>query len=140
MEKESVIKSNIATEESELKKNATRILKGAVLAILISLVLLLIFAILLTYTSISENTIVPVIITIVGISILIGSTISTIKIKKNGLLNGGLVALIYVIMLYLASSICLAGFSLTANSIIFLIVGIVTGMVGGIIGVNLNRK
>ena len=118
MEKENTIKPNIITEESEFKKNLIRIIKGSVLAILLSLILLLIFAMLLTYTNLSEQAMVPVIITIVGISIFIGSTISTIKIKKNGLLNGSLVGLIYILLLYLCSSICFAGFSININSII----------------------
>ena len=140
MEKENIIKPNIIKEGSENSKNIFRILKGSIFAIILSLILLLIYAMLLTYTELSESTMVPVIITITGISILIGSTISTIKIRKNGLLNGSLVGLIYVITLYLASSICLTGFLLTLNSFIMLIVGVVTGMIGGIIGVNLNKK
>jgi len=107
MEKENIIKTNVITEESEIKKNAIRIIKGSLFSILLSLILLLIFALLLTYTELSETTIIPVVLTVVGISILVGSTISTRTIKKNGLLNGGIVGLIYIITLYLASSLCI---------------------------------
>ena len=106
MEKENVLKTNIVTEESEFKKNSIRILKGSSFAIMMSIILLTIFALLLSYTQISENTITPVVITVVGISILLGSTIATRKIKKNGLLNGGLVGFIYIAILYIASSLC----------------------------------
>lgn len=140
MEKENTMKPNIAIEQSELKKNSLRILKGSVFAIIISLILLFIFALLLTYTDISETTMVPVVITIVGISILIGSMVSTRTISKNGLLNGGLVGLIYGIILYLSSSLCLVGFSVTIYSLVMIAVAIITGMVGGVIGVNLNHK
>mgnify|MGYP004619373721 CR=1 FL=1 len=133
-------KDNIITEESELKKNSARIIKGSLFAIITSAILLLIFAILLCYTSLSESTILPVILVVTGVSILIGSMISTRKIRKNGILNGGMVGLIYIIILYLISSLFLAGFSLTFNSFIMLVVGIITGMIGGIIGVNTNRK
>ena len=133
-------KDNIITEESEFKKNAIRIIKGSILAIITSTVLLLIFALLLCYTSLSENTIFPVILVITGISILIGSMISTKRIRKNGILNGGMVGVIYIITLYLISSLFLAGFNLTFNSFIMLIIGIITEMIGGIIGVNTNRK
>ena len=131
---------NITTEESEVKKNIIRIIKGSVFAIILSIVFLLIYALILTYTDISESTIIPVVTVIVGISILIGSMVSVRKIRKNGLLNGGIVGLIYVIALYITSSMCLVGFSITLNSLIVLIVGILTGMVGGIIGVNLYKK
>ena len=140
MEKENTIKSNIITEESEFKKNSIRIIKGSIFAILLSLILLLIFAMLLAYTSLSETTMVPVVTIIAGISIFMGSTISTIKIKKNGLLNGSLVGLIYILLLYLCSSIYFAKFSININSIIIICVSVLCGMVGGIIGVNLNKK
>ena len=133
-------KDNIITEESELKKNSVRIIKGSIFAIITSAILLLIFAVLLCYTNLSESTMLPVILVITGISILIGSMMSTRKIRKNGILNGGMVGFIYIIVLYFVSSLFLAGFSLTFNSFIMLIVGIVTGMIGGIIGVNTNRK
>lgn len=50
--------------------NAVKILKGIVISAIITLVLLFIFAILLTYTNLGEKTIGPVIIGITGISIL----------------------------------------------------------------------
>ena len=50
--------------------------KGLMLSLVITFVLLFIFAILMTYTNISENTIDTVIIVITAISILIGSSIS----------------------------------------------------------------
>lgn len=78
---------NITTEESEFKKNIVRIIKGSIFSILFSLVLLLVYAIILTYTNISESTITPVVTIIIGISILIGSIISVRKIRKNGLIN-----------------------------------------------------
>ena len=133
-------KDNIITEESEFKKNLVRIIKGSLFAIITSAILLLFFTVLLCYTSLSENTMLPVVLVVTGISILIGSMVSTRKIRKNGILNGGMVGFIYIIILYLISSLFLAGFSLTFNSFIMVIVGVVTGMIGGIIGVNTNRK
>lgn len=122
------------------RENIIRITKGSIFAIVTSIILLLIYAMLLCYTSLSENTILPVILVITGISILIGSMISTRKIRKNGMLNGGLVGIIYIIILYLTSSLFFVGFSLTLNSFIMLIIGSITGVIGGIIGVNTNKK
>jgi len=121
----------------EINKNIIRVIKGSIFAIMISLILLLIYASLLTYTDISETTMVPVVIAISGISILIGSSISSLKIKKQGMLNGALVGLIYVLFIYILSSILISGFSIDMQSIIMIIVGIIAGMIGGVIGVNL---
>jgi len=124
--------------DNEFKKNIIRISKGSIIAIILTVILLLIFALLLTYTPISENTINPVIIVISGISILVGSSISTLKIRKNGLVNGALVGLIYILTIYLISSITGTGFAINIYSLIMIIVSIITGMIGGIIGVNLK--
>ncbi len=125
-------------KKSEFSKNVIRIIKGSITAIILTLILLLIFALLLTYTKLQENLINPVIIVISGVSILIGSSISTLKINKNGLLNGSLVGLIYIITIYLISSIILANFKINLYSTIMIFVSIIMGMIGGIIGVNLK--
>lgn len=124
--------------ESEFSQNLFRILKGSVTAIIITLILLLIFAMLLTYTSIGENVMKPVIIIISGVSILIGSSISTLKIRKNGMINGGFVGLIYILSIYLISSITGTGFAINLYSAIMILVSIIMGIIGGIIGVNLR--
>ena len=125
-------------DKNELSANLIRILKGSITAIVITLILLFIFAILLTYTKLKENIISPVVIVVTAISILIGSSISTLKIKKNGLLNGALVGIIYIVTIYLISSVTGSGFACNINTIIMIVSSIVAGMLGGIIGVNLN--
>lgn len=114
-----------------------RIIKGSIISILFTLILLFIFSIILTYSSISESVISPVIIIISAISILIGSSISTMKIKKNALINGLLVGLIYMLSIYIISSIISTSFVFTFTSIIMIISGIVAGIIGGVVGVNL---
>ena len=63
---------------------------------------------------------------------------TTNKIKKNGILNGGIIGLIYILFIYFASSITGNGFGLNVYSIIMIILGILAGMIGGIVGVNLK--
>lgn len=125
-------------DKNELSANLIRIVKGSIAAIVITLILLFIFAILLTYTKLQENIISPVVIVVTAISILIGSSISTLKIKKNGLLNGALVGIIYIVTIYLISSITGSGFACNINTIIMMVSSVIAGMLGGIIGVNLN--
>ena len=116
--------------------NLIRVLKGSATSVVITLVLLLIYSTLLTYTSINENTMPVFIIAITAISILAGSLISSLNIKKNGLTNGALVGLIYILVIYLLSSVIGKNFSLNMYSIIMMIASIMAGAIGGIIGVN----
>lgn len=125
-------------DKNEISANLIRVVKGSITAIIITLILLFIFAALLTYTKLQENIISPVVIIVSAISILIGSSISTLKIKKNGLLNGALVGIIYIITIYLISSITGSGFACNINTIIMMMASIIAGMLGGVIGVNLN--
>lgn len=127
---------NIAKEKNS---SIVKVAKGSIIAILITLLFLSIYAVLLSTTDISETTIVPVVLVITGISILIGSSMSTVSIKNKGMINGFLVGLIYIIVLYIISSLMLVGFELNSNSIIMILIGAVTGMIGGVIGVNLKQ-
>lgn len=132
----SLIKSDV---DSDNKNNIMNIFKGIVISFVLTLILLFFFSIILTYTNIDENTIAPVIIIITVISILIGSSVSTIKIKKNGIVNGGIIGLIYILTLYIISSLVETGFSLSMYSIIMIILSIIAGMIGGIVGVNIKK-
>ena len=122
--------------EENISRNYIYILKGVIISIIFTLVFLFIFSVLLTYTNISEKFTNPTIIVITAISILIGSSIGNIKVKKNGLLNGALIGGIYLILIYIISSIINNNFLITKESIIMIIAGMIFGMIGGIIGVN----
>ena len=113
-----------------------RITKGLIVSFIISLISIFIFAIILVYSNISEKTIPVTIILLTFISILMGSIISTRKANKNGMINGGIIGGIYVVLLYLISSILNTGFQLNIYTIFMIIVGIVAGLIGGIIGIN----
>ena len=114
--------------EENISKNYIYILKGVIISIIFTLVFLFIFSALLTYTSISEKFTNPTIIVITAISILIGSSIGNIKVKKNGLFNGALIGAIYLILIYLISSIINNNFLITKESIIMIIAGMIFGM------------
>lgn len=112
------------------------ILKGILISFLFTLCMLIIFSVLLVYTNLSEQTIRPVIITITGISILIGSSLGTKKLHKNGMISGGIIGGSYILLLYLISSTLNSNFSINWISIIMIIVGLIGGIFGGVIGVN----
>ena len=122
--------------EEGILKNFINIIKGVIISIVFTLIVLFIFSILLTYTAISESFITPTIIVTTAISIFIGSSIGNIKMKKNGLFNGTLIGGIYLLSIYLLSGIINQNFSLSTQSIIIIISGMICGMFGGIIGVN----
>lgn len=118
--------------------NMIVITKGIIISFIITFVSIFILAIILTYSDLSENLISPIIIGITAVSILIGTSISTIKLSKNGILNGGIIGFIYIISIYIISSITSVGFEVNIQSIIMIIASIIAGMIGGIVGVNIK--
>ena len=122
--------------EEKIPIKFLNIIKGVIISIIFTLIFLFIFSVILTYTNVSEKFINPVIIVVTAISIFIGSSIGNIKMKKNGLFNGALIGGIYLLSIYLLSGIINQNFSLSTQSIIIIISGMICGMFGGIIGVN----
>ena len=118
------------------EKQSICILRGILISFLFTLCMLIIYSVLLVYTNLSEQTISPVIITITGISILIGSSLGTRKLHKNGLLSGGIIGSSYMLLLYFISSIIGSNFGIDWVSVIMIIVGLIGGVFGGVVGVN----
>ena len=134
------IKDIARNSTNEKNSKIYNIFRGSLVAILITIISLLIFSILLTYTNISEKSIVPVITIITAVSILTGSILSVSKIENRGLFNGALVGLIYILAIYILSSIINKNFAINLNSLILISSAVISGMMGGIIGVNMNNK
>ena len=135
-----ITKNLVSERKTKEDSNFVRIIKGSILSIILTIICLLIFSLILAYTNIPEKTMIPVITAVTAISILAGSIISVSKIEKKGIINGTLVGLIYILTIYIISSIAKGNFEITINSIILIASAIIAGMLGGIIGVNIKNR
>ncbi len=135
-----ITKNMVSERKTKEDSNFIRIIKGSILSIILTIICLLIFSLILAYTNIPEKTMIPVITAVTAISILAGSIISVSKIEKKGIINGTLVGLIYILTIYIISSIAKGNFEITINSIILIASAIIAGMLGGIIGVNIKNR
>lgn len=116
--------------------NLMRVSKGLILSFLITLPCFLAFALFLTYTDFPEKyTYVAVLITTV-ISVLVASAYSTKNVKHKGWMNGCFVGVLYVTILYFASSIVFMNFTLDVQVLLTFIIGAIVGCLGGILGIN----
>ena len=112
-------------------------LKNIILGYLFNLILLFFYAVILTYTSISEETI-PITTALLGlICVFMSSFISLKAIKKNGLKNGALIGLLYSVLWFVTSSIFSKSFAYSGQTLVTMLLYMILGMVGGMIGVNL---
>jgi putative membrane protein (TIGR04086 family) len=120
--------------------NITLISKGILISYLITIPAFIIFAVVLTYTSFPEKFISTAVTFTTIISVLIAGSTATRNVKSRGWMNGGFVGFIYVLVLYLISSMIFRNFSVDSHVISVLIIGIITGAVGGIVGINLKKN
>ncbi len=116
--------------------NLLRVIKGLILSFLITLPCFLGFALFLTYTDFPEKyTFIAVLITTI-ISVLTASAYSTKNVKSKGWMNGCAVGVLYVAILYLASSIVFMNFAVNIQVLLTVIIGAIVGCLGGIFGIN----
>jgi putative membrane protein (TIGR04086 family) len=121
------------------KINFLILTKAIILAYIITIPVFIVLALIATYTKFPEKLILPAVIVTTIISILIASSASTSNLKSKGWLNGSLVGLTYMIVLYLVSSIVFKNFSINEHVITNTVIGVLTGAIGGIIGINIKR-
>lgn len=113
------------------------LLKGLLLAFVVTAILILISSLILTYTNLSEgkmsllNTIVMI------LSITSGSAYVAVMIKEKGWLNGGILGLSYYLILILINLIFLKPLIVDVYLFTRLIISVVMGVIGGIIGINI---
>lgn len=126
-------------ERSNKNSNFINVARGSIMAITITLVCLVIFSVILANTEVAESAINPVIILVTAVSIFVGSIMSVSRISKRGIINGGIVGMIYFLAIYILSGIVNSNFSINISGIILIISGILAGMLGGIVGVNIKK-
>ena len=114
------------------------ILKAVLFSTLISLGLVLIFAMIIKFASLPSNVIMPVNIAIKIVSVLIGTLIG-FKQPQNGLLKGAVSGLIYMLFTFFIFA-ALSGFKDVKFSWIDLITLPIAGAISGIMAVNIRSR
>lgn len=106
-------------------KSVGIILKNVIFSYIITLILFVIYAFILEFTDVPETSIPLFTFVVSMISVFIGSSLAVIKIKEKGLINGALVGLIYILSLYIFSSIFSTGFGLNGYAFSMIIFNVI---------------
>ena len=113
-------------------------IRGVLLSLLFSLLLVLVFALIIRWADLDEKTIVPVNYAIKFLSLFLGVMIG-FKNRKNGILKGAIVGLIFILLTFLIFS-AMNGFKdvkFNWLDLAFLPLG---GAIIGVIRVNLPER
>lgn len=121
-----------------VKNDITDVLKAVLFATLISLGLVLIFALIIKFASLPSNVILPVNIAIKILSLFIGTLIG-FKNTQNGLIKGVIGGLVYMLFTFLIFA-SLNAFKDVKFSWIDLITLPIAGGISGIIAVNIKGR
>lgn len=122
----------------DMKPDVLDVLKAVLVATLISLALVLIFAIILKFSSLPSFVIVPVNIAIKLVSIFVGCLIG-FKAKQNGILKGAVTGLVYMLLTFFIFA-AMNAFKDVKFSWIDLITLPIAGALSGIVAVNIRDK
>lgn len=116
------------------------ILKNILLGYIITFLLFVIFAFVITYTDVPVSIVSPISVLITIVSILIASIPNGKSSIEKGWLTGCVTGFIYMLILYIIGSIVYKNPGISPNGILMIIVGIISGITGSIIGINNKKK
>ena len=125
-------------KKTDVKPDVLDILKAVLFATLIALALVLVFAIILKFTSLPTKAIMPINIGIKIVSLFVGCLIG-FKAKQNGILKGAITGLIFMLLTFFIFA-ALNAFKDVKFSWIDLITLPFAGALSGIVAVNVKSK
>lgn len=128
-------KYNIKNENSIYKTIFVSILIGTIVFV----ILLPLFALIVTLLDLDISSTGPLASICIGISSAISGYIAARKIKRKGIVIGGLCGLIIFFLIKLIS-LLINSSGITLITFIHLIIIVLSGCIGGIIGVNSGEK
>lgn len=128
----------VKQENDSLLKEFTIVLKGSVVAVIITLISIIISAFIWQYADLHDSVMKPVMQGIRILSIAIGGAFSARLSMTKGWLKGAAAGLLYVFFASIIS--IMSGASVSFNMILLsdIITAAVVGAIGGAIGINLG--
>ena len=129
---------------NDMEKNVGRwildIVKTVIVAILTSMVLVLVLALIVKATSINETAITYINVSIKIISILIGCLVGFSRGGKAGWLKGLICGVLYVVCSFLVFSFISGSISLKDVTWLDFVTAILVGVISGILTVNVKKE
>jgi len=131
-------RANAPNKDQKFNQSFLAVLKGTLLAIILSLICILVLALIIKLANLDDTLIPPINQAVKIISIVIGAGYAAKNSRQRGWLKGSATGLLYILIGFLLFSLVEGGFSLNRILLSDSLMGIIVGGIGGIIGVNLR--
>lgn len=115
-------------------------LKSVIVALIITVISLMAFAFAYVYTDIPEGSEKIIVMVIAIVSVFLAGLIASRRARTQGLINGALAGAVYMGLLYLTGFLVFGNPIPKSGSGTIFIIGLISGALGGIIGVNLKFR
>lgn len=126
-------------ENNNINLMTMPVLKGTVIGLIVTFIIIFICAFIFTLRDISESAATPMSGCAVGIGALIGGFVASKSHKKQGLMIGAATGVaLFLIMLLVSLFVSKGGF--TVATPIRLLISVTAAAIGGILGVNMGKK
>lgn len=112
--------------------------KGVLGSFFLTLALIVILGVVSTFFDVTASIRAACFIVITSLSVIYGSVYSTRKIQKRGWLIGILVALLYILIIYLVAIISGSReFAINFTDLFMILLAVIVGSLSGMLGINL---
>ena len=122
----------------EIKEYLASVLKGVVGSLAVTVILIGILSLVMTFVDISTAVFTGLYVGITSISLVIGTIIAAKLYGRKGWLVGAAVGIVFYIALYLLGIIFGSGTSLDVADLMRFGLGVVVGVLSGMLGINLG--
>ncbi|MDP4087980.1 MAG: TIGR04086 family membrane protein [Bacillota bacterium] len=121
----------------EQKAFLTKVSKGVFRAAVITTILLVVYAIVMTVTEVSNQVTSVYYLLVTCLSVIYGSIYAARKNNKNGWLVGMLVALLYMLLLYIIARIVFGYSDFGTKELLRMAIAVMVGALSGMLGINI---
>lgn len=129
----------VQTTKNERELRLTEIFKANLIAYMITVIIFIVAALLLTYTPLPETSISLIAIVTTIISTFIAGYDTAKGVKSRGWFWGMNSGIVYAIILILIGSAITKNLMITSRTITLLLISIGSGALGGMIGINTKK-
>ena len=133
------MKASVVNINAVPKLNLKSLLKSLSIALITSIILIAALSCILVFTALPESTTGVAIILVIILSNIIGGIALSKKIRAGGMTSGAISGILYAIALYLIGALFYNKVDINLGTLAILLTSVLSGALGGIVGVNTNR-